>query len=145
MQVEENIYSYHMKPEFNIFSLLIQNNSTFLTTSPRRRLSLKHLPVSRHGFRIKSVCFFLQILLEKKDDIRRAKIFCRILAIQSSDIVVNTFVIFLSLFTPDLLLQLGCHASTWKRVAIVYWDNIHVYHRYGILLHLLNLVNASRL
>ena len=81
MQVEENIYSYHMKPEFNIFSLLIQNNSTFLTTSPRRRLSLKHLPVSRHGFRIKSVCFFLQILLEKKDDIRRAKIFCRILAI----------------------------------------------------------------
>ena len=62
MLVEDNIYSYRTKPEFNIFSLLIQNNSTFLTTSLRHRLSLKHLPFSRHGVR----CFFLQILLEKK-------------------------------------------------------------------------------
>ena len=74
MQVEDNIYSYHMKPEFNIFSLLIQNNFTFLTTSPRHRLSLKHLRFSRNGVRIKSDVFSCRYS-SKKDDIRRANIF----------------------------------------------------------------------
>ena len=66
-----------MKLEFNIFSLVIQNNSTFLMTSPRRRLSLKHLPVSRHGFRIKSDVFSCLYSSKKGDitDISRANIF----------------------------------------------------------------------
>ena len=44
----------HTKPEFDIVSLFIQTNPTFLTTSPPGRLFAKLWTISRHGFRIQS-------------------------------------------------------------------------------------------